>query len=61
MCSRADDPSQHDIESAEEWIPETIADIAATFGVTEARLRETLREAHPDASVSEILLQAREP
>jgi hypothetical protein len=41
-------------------LPDSIADIAAEEGVTEAQLRQALRESHPDASVAEVMLRARE-
>jgi hypothetical protein len=41
-------------------ISDSIADIAAEEGVTEAQLRQALRESHPDASVAEVMLRARE-
>ena len=60
--SRAAAAAKADLDSIEgdDYIPDSIADIAAEHGVTEAQLRAALRESHPDASVAEVLLAARE-
>lgn len=58
MCSRADDPSMHDIED-ERPEPQTIEDIAAEAGVPPDALRQALRESHPDASPREVIDRAR--
>jgi hypothetical protein len=56
---RAQYPDLPPIEG-DDYIPDSIADIAAEHGVTEAQLRQALRESHPDASVAEVMLRARE-
>lgn len=60
MCGDpADDPSMHDIE---EDIPEPpdINDIAIDNGLKPASLKLALRQAHPQASVTEVIWAAHQ-